>query len=76
MPKKKAKLEEIHMKVVSYCDIPEEIIEDEAGGWLEQASCDSYITYTIDEPQESLLDKWIAKTYPELIGQEFMIHID
>ena len=74
-------LEEIKYKVVSYCDIPEEITQD---SYLQECSCDCYMVQKLpnqielDHAKYTLtnLDKWLIKTYPELIGNEFMIHID
>lgn len=67
-------LTEITRKVLSYCEIPEELTESH---WISDHSCDCYIEYTIPFGIiQSNLNKWITKTYPELIGTTFLIHID
>jgi hypothetical protein len=63
-------LQEMTRKVLSYCDIPEEIDKD----ILDEAGCDVYVEYTADEDSE--LDNWILENYPELEGIKFLIHID
>jgi len=68
-------LKEITRKVVSYCDIPEDIDK----GWLDDLGCDVYTEYSLSsDPKFSKteLDEWLEKTYPELIDTEFLIHID
>lgn len=65
----------ITRKVVSYCEIPEDI---QKPSWLEEVSCDTYVECHIhgDEP-DSELEKWLLKTYPELKKEKaFLIHID
>lgn len=69
-------LQEINMKVVSYCDIPEELVEDH---WLSEGSCDSYIPYSLSSNPKygkDELDKWLEEEYPELIDTSFLIHLD
>ena len=64
-------------KIISYCDLPEEMTQD-AG--LEEHRCDSYVPYSLSEydPQytECKLDGWLRENYPELIGTNFLINID
>lgn len=63
------------MKVVSYCEIPEDLDK----GWLEEQGCDCYVKSSLSSDPEydrDELDEWIAKTYPELIDTTFLIHID
>lgn len=68
-------LTEITTKVVSYCDIPQELSQ---GKWyFEEAGCDTYIDFHLQEDTKwDNVDFWLAKTYPELVGTEFLIHID
>ena len=66
-------LTQINKKVLSYCEIPEELTSDHA--WLNEVSYDTYVEYVLDEGEE--LDDWIIKTYPELLKEEsFLIHMD
>jgi len=62
----------LNMKVVSYCDIPEEIDK----GWLDELGCDVYTEYNLLEEEEGELQDWLRTTYPELINTTFLIHID
>lgn len=72
-------LEEITRKVVSYCDIPQDLTED---SWLSEYRCDSYVSHSLPSEEEKEkfdiepLDEWLAKTYPELIGTKFLIEMD
>lgn len=67
-------LSEINYKVLSYCEIPEELTEDH---WLSDNSPDCYVAYTLQkEGGDERVSNWIRRVYPELIGIEFMIHID
>lgn len=73
-------LETITKKVVSYCEIPEEIIPE--GHWLNQHGCDAYIECHLEEDELDVtkrdkLDAWLRETYPELIDEKsFFIHLD
>lgn len=74
-------IEEKTWKVISYCEIPEEIREENSS--LEEAKCDSYIEYSVTskESQKNYadnfdLDNWIIDNYPELEGEEILISID
>ncbi len=64
-------LQEINKKVLSYCVIPKELSQD---AWFSDYMNGCYVNYSLGT--ESELDDWIAKTYPELIGIEFLIEID
>lgn len=72
-------LTEINYKVVSYCEIPEEITEKHP---ISENSNDSYVTYTLVKFHEdelykmTPLDAWLYSNYPELIGTIFMIYLD
>lgn len=68
-------LETITKKVISYCEIPEELTED---SWLSEKSMDSYVECHLDnsEPLDQL-DQWFMNNYPELFKEEsFFIKID
>lgn len=72
---------EITRKVVSYCEIPQDITE--ANYSVNEASCDSYIEYEVtsrdqqDEFDDDFdMTNWIIDTYPELEGETIFIHID
>lgn len=75
------KLQEITRKVLSYCDIPEEIARTNSS--LEENSSDTYVEYEVTSKAEQAkfdddfaLDNWIIKNYPELEGTKILIHID
>jgi len=70
----------ISRPVISYCDIPEEIIQTTH---LEGFSCDCYVDYEVTSKIEQSkysddfsLANWIIGNYPELEGQKVLIHID
>ncbi len=74
------KLEEISCKVLSYCDIPENI---NCTGCLSETSPDTYIKLSVTSKKDQKkydddfsLDNWIIKNYPELEGKDILIHID
>lgn len=74
-------LKKITRTVLSYCEIPEKITEDNA--LLQEASCGSYLEYSITPRVEQNkyddsfeLDNWIIDTYPELEGMTILIEID
>ena len=71
----------LKLPVISYCDIPEEISEEDAK--LQETSPDSYIKIEVisKEKQRNYdsdfsLENWIIDEYPELEGNEVLIHID
>lgn len=70
-------LETITRKVLSYCEIPEEITEDH---YVSQAEPDTYMEFHFDdnlEIEDDELTAWIRLNYPELVDEEaFLIHID
>lgn len=75
------KLKEITRKVISYCDIPEKIAQENSR--LSETSCDVYVEYEVTSAQSQEgyddnfdLDNWIIENYPELEGQKVLIHID
>jgi len=74
-------LKEITRKVVSYCEIPQDITE--ANYSVNEASCDSYIELELISKGEQHkwgdnfdMTNWIIDTYPELEGEKIFIHID
>jgi len=74
-------LQELNIKVLSYCDIPEKLTKEHCS--LSESSCDSYIMYNVISKKEQSkyddnfkLDNWIIKKYPELEGKDILIHID
>ena len=64
-------------KVVSYCEIPEELTE---GHWLRDYYPDSYVQVDVQEDDTEAMDEvseWIVNKYPELKEEKFFfIHID
>lgn len=75
-------MEEKTYKILSYCEIPEEIVESE--DVLADAIHDSFIPWTVTSiaDQEKydyecfLLENWILDKYPEVSGETILIHID
>ncbi len=67
------KLETINYKVVSYCAIPDELLE---GHWLTELSCDVYTEMELEDEGEDGVCDWIRKKYPELIGEKFFVYVD
>lgn len=68
-------LEKITKYVVSYSEIPEELLEDYS--WISESQLDSYIEAHVDEEEEDLLSQWLLERYPELKDEEsFFIHMD
>ena len=68
-------LETITKKVISYCEIPEELTES---SWLSEKEMDSYVEYHLDNSQPlEPLDQWFMDNYPELFEESsFLIKID
>lgn len=68
-------LEKITKFVVSYCEIPEDLLE---GHWIQEHSCDSYVECHIENEEEhDPVSKWLSENYPELKDEEsFFIHMD
>ena len=74
-------LKEITRKVVSYCEIPQDITEKDYS--VNEASCDSYIEIEVTSREEQKkfdddfdMINWIINEYPELEGETILIHID
>ncbi len=65
----------INKKVLSYCEIPENITENH---WISEYKNDSYVECHIEdeEDEEDNLSKWIIENYPELKEESFLIHMD
>lgn len=77
------KLESLSLKVVSYCEIPEEIADNHS--YLQESTCDCYVKHKVTEIEERPnysddwdLDDWLLDTYRDEIhpGDEILIHID
>ena len=73
-------IETNNWKVLSYCEIPEDLTE---GHYISENHCDSYVEYTVTPKTEQHkydddfgIDNWIIDTYPELVGKTILIHID
>ena len=61
-------------KVVSYCEIPEELTSNH---WISEYYPDSYVQVHVEEEDEDKVSKWILNKYPELKDEDyFFIHID
>lgn len=61
-------------KVVSYCEIPEELTSNH---WISEYYPDSYVQVHIEGEDEDKVSKWILNKYPELKDEDyFFIHID
>lgn len=67
-------------KVLSYCEIPQEITQDH---WISENNPDSYIELSITPRPEQInyddkfeIENWIIDNYPELEGKTILIHID
>lgn len=69
------------MKVVSYCNIPQDLT---GGHYLSEYMCGCYVENTLPTQEEidkneydlDEVDYWISTNYPELIGTTFLIEID
>jgi len=69
-------MEEITRKVVSYCDIPDELTEHH---WISEFRNDCYVEYEMQELEHlrGPMENWIWENYPELRGGvKFFINID
>ena len=63
----------ITKKVVSYCEIPEKLTENE---WFSEYQNGCFVEAHIDD-EESPINTWFKENYPELINEEsFLIEID
>lgn len=61
-------------KVVSYCDIPEKLLEDK---WFDQHTTGCYVECHIDElDARDELDNWLIENYPGIENETFFIEID
>ena len=67
-------LELITKKVLSYCEIPEDIDKR----WLDDCSPNCYVSFSIANKVEDRdeLENWIIENYPELENEQFLIEID
>lgn len=69
-------LKEISGKVVSYCEIPVDLVEN---SWISDFLNGCYVEYEMQELEHlrSPMDNWLWENYPELRnGVKFFIEID
>lgn len=73
-------LKEETFKILSYCDIPEELTSNH---WISDFNSNVYIEYTIVNKEEQIdynddfsIDNWILEKHPELENTTILIHID
>lgn len=66
-------MEEKTFKIVSFCDIPENLTE---GSYLEEYNCGSYVPFTLFKEDDDPIVLWIVNKYPELLGEEILIDMD
>ena len=67
------KVQEKTVKIISYCDIPDEV----EPAWMEENTANSYITHTLDgEDDDDELSQWIIKNTTLQHGEQIMIHLD
>ena len=61
-------------KVVSYCEIPEELTK---GHWISEFQNGCFVQVHLEEGEDDALSNWLKETYPELIDENaFYIEID
>lgn len=69
-------MEEKTFKIISFCSIPKHLTEKE----LSEVQTDSYVPFKVYKNIPGLpfseLNTWIGDQYPELYGQEILIHVD
>ena len=68
-------MKEIKGKVVSYCEIPEKLLEGD-NNWLNEFPTNCYVEVHIDEFDDDELSKWLMKEYPGIEQDTFYIEID
>lgn len=68
-------LKSITKKVLSYCEIPQELTEKH---WISEHHCDAFVECHLDASTDlDELDMWILEHYPELKDEDsFFIHLD
>ncbi len=69
-------LKTIIKKVVSFCEIPEEVTENH---WINEHHNDAFVEVHIDTETHvpDKIQDWLVKNYPELIEEDsFFIHMD
>ena len=67
-------LKQITGKVVSYCEIPEEITE---GHWISEYMNGCFVQVHLEEGEDDALSNWLKVACPVLIdGNVFYIEID
>ena len=78
-----SQLKTITKKVISYCEIPEDLTQSH---WISENQPGCYVEYSLPKEaktpesegggEDSKLSAWIRKTYPELAGDDFLIERD
>ena len=62
--------------LISYCEIPEELIENH---WISEYRNGCMVDYTVSKKDDENIDElnlWIIKQYPFLEGEEILIEMD
>ena len=67
-------------RVISYCDIPDELI-DKCADWLNDYQNGCFVPYSLEirediEQNWDELDVWLMENYAELKDTEFLINMD
>lgn len=69
-----SELKTITKKVVSYCEIPEELTE---GHWISEYMNGCFVEVHLDDDEDDKLSMWLKEKYPELIDEDsFYIEMD
>ncbi len=69
------KMKEIKGKVVSYSEIPEELLIG-TNNFLNEYPTNCYVEVHIDEFEDDNLSKWLKENYPGIEEETFYIEID
>lgn len=69
-----SELKTITKKVVSYCEIPEELTE---GHWISEYMNGCFVEVHLDDDEDNKLSMWLKEKYPELVDEDsFYIEMD
>lgn len=69
-----SELKTITKKVVSYCEIPEELTE---GHWISEYMNGCFVEVHLDDDEDDKLSMWLKEKYPELVDEDsFYIEMD
>lgn len=69
-----SELKTITKKVVSYCEIPEELTEEH---WISEYMNGCFVEVHLDDDEDDKLSMWLKEKYPELIDEDsFYIEMD